>query len=219
MNADVTPLRPPQQQTEQLRLNGVYDIPALGRVAGWAIDRADPSASVQVEVYREGKRIGTTQADRYRKDLEQGGIGTGRYGFTMDLDPPLGPGMAFTIEVRAVAQDGANGPLRATGSAVSPEDPATRILERTFMRVAELSERMDSVSATPVAVPDPPDTVALEAALERIELVQARLELTLASSDVPESGSEARGLQVIAKLSMLVGTVALAVGLYSIFGG
>lgn len=219
MNAEVTPLRPPQPPAEQARLNGVYDIPASGRVSGWAIDRSDPSAVVQVEVYREGTRIGTAQADRYRKDLEQGGIGTGRYGFTLDLDPPLAPGMNFTIEVRAVTDDGITGPLRATGSAASPEDPNTRVLERTFLRVAELSRQLDRVAFAPSSAPAPGNAVELEAAIERIELVQARLEMALASTEPPQSGSEARGLQALAKGAMLVALIALAVGLYSIFGG
>jgi hypothetical protein len=223
MNAEVTPLRPPATATEpsadQPRVNGVFDIPAPGRVAGWAIDRSDPSATVEVEIFREGVRVGSVKADRYRKDLENGGIGTGRYGFAMDLDPPLVPGMNFTIEARAITDDGVGGPLRATGSALSPADPETRLREQTFVRLCDLSRKLDRVAARADDPKGQIDPELLTSQLDRLELVQIRLEQAMAAREPLEIQNELQGLRLISKLALVVGLVALGTGLYSIFGG
>lgn len=223
MNAEVTPLQQPETVTEltadQPRVNGVFDVPAPGRVAGWAIDRSDPSAAVRVEIYREGVCVGSVKADRYRKDLEKGGIGTGRYGFAMDLDPPIVPGMNFTIEARAITDDGVTGPLRATGSALPLADPKTRLLEQTFMRLCDLSRKIDRVAARADVSKGQIDPEMLTSQLDRIELVQIRLEQAMAAREPLEIQGELQGLRLISKLALLVGLVALGTGLYSIFGG
>ena len=51
--------------------------------------------------------MATVHADRHRRDLERGGVGTGRYGFVCELDPPLQPGFEFTVSATARTADGA----------------------------------------------------------------------------------------------------------------
>ena len=63
------------------RVYGVVDVVRPDRIAGWAIDRADSAAAVDVDIRREGRLVATVRADRPRRDLEKGGVGTGRYGF------------------------------------------------------------------------------------------------------------------------------------------
>ena len=75
------------------------DVIRPDRIAGWAIDRADSQAALEIDVRREGRLVATVRADRFRKDLERGSVGTGRYGFACELTPPLEPGFEFTVSV------------------------------------------------------------------------------------------------------------------------
>ncbi len=201
----------------QVRVNGVFDLPSASRVAGWAIDRADPEAAVTVEIYQEDRRLAKVTADRHRPDLERGGIGTGRYGFSVELDLPVEPGLEFTLTARAVAADGTSGPLRPTGVLAPGEDAMRRLVERLYLRVADLSARLDRLAAERGA-PDLPREAA--DILARIELVQARLDLSAAASaaaaPAPPDGSWL-GRAVWAALAL--GCVALALGLRSLLVG
>ncbi len=88
------------------RLYGVIDVIKPDRIAGWAIDRSDSQAALMIDIAREGVPVGTVRADRSRKDLERGGVGTGRYGFAFEMTPPLEPGFEFTVSATARAADG-----------------------------------------------------------------------------------------------------------------
>ena len=201
----------------QQRINGVYDLPAPGRIAGWAIDRADPEACVEVVIRREGRTVARVRADNYRPDLEKGGIGTGRYGFSVEIDPPLAPGMGFTVTADAIASDGAAGPLRATGAARPGEDPERALLERLFLAVTAMQAGIDRLG-TAVAAPAA-DPGALAATLARVEVVQARLELALAAVETPRPPRPGPGLRAAVGLALTLGAAALALGLWSVFGG
>jgi hypothetical protein len=64
-----------------------------------------PEAPVCLDIYVGGQLIGQTLASRYRKDLQQAGLGSGQHSFT--FAPPIG--MNFgpeAVEVRR-AFDGA----------------------------------------------------------------------------------------------------------------
>jgi len=198
------------------RVNGVYDLPAPGRVAGWAIDRANPEAVVEVEIRRAGKLIAKTRADRHRPDLERGGIGTGRYGFSVEIDPPIEPGMAFTLSVLAMTGDGVSGPLRGTGAAAQSEDPSRRILEQTFAEIAALRADLDDLRHAIADVRAPAAERNLAETLERIEVVQARLDLVAAAPEAPSVQRTQSGLRWAVAASLLIGTAALALGLWSV---
>lgn len=211
-------LRPTRAEKVEPRVNGVYDLPSPNRVAGWAIDRADPEASVAVEIFREGILVQRTRADRHRPDLERGGIGTGRYGFSVNLDPPIPPEMAFTLTVRAVTADGTAGPLRPTGEATPNDDPLLRLLERTFDQTVALKGEIGKLRRSVEAGGEPPDLAEMTAFLERIEVVQARLDGVAAVTETPADPSVGPGLRAAVGVALAMSGLALALGLWSVFG-
>lgn len=209
---------PAQTPASAGRINGVYDLPTPGRLAGWAIDRAEEAAAVTVEVYREGKLVKRTRADRHRPDLERGGIGTGRYGFSVDLDPPIAPGMAFALSVRAVTGDGVSGPLRATGKAAPSEDPLRALVERIFDQNATLRSEVRDLRRAVEAMEVPKDHGETAAMLERIELVQARLDGAAAATRTPSEPPVGPGLRLAVGIALGLSVLAVILGLWSVFG-
>ncbi len=197
------------------RINGVIDVPRADRVAGWAIDRADSSAAVIVTILREGRVVGEVRADAHRPDLERGGIGTGRYGFSLVLDPPLEPGFEFTLTAVARAADGTSGELRPIGRVKSAEDPDRRLAERTFAEVAKLRGAVDALAGHREQ-----DIEALVLqALDRVEVVQARLEQSLVEAEPSGDKSQGRGLALAVTLALTIGVGSLALGIWSMLAG
>lgn len=196
------------------RINGVIDVPRPGRVAGWAIDRADPAAAVTVTVIREGRVVGEVVANAHRPDLERGGIGTGRYGFALDLDPPLEPGFEFTVSAFARATDGTSGEIRPVGKAKPTENPSRRLAERAFAELVALRAAVGSLAAR--------REVDVEArvleALDRVEIVQARIEQTHSPVEQPARERHGRGLFVAVGLALATGAASLALGIWSMLG-
>ncbi len=190
------------------RINGVIDVPRPGRVSGWAIDRGDPGAAVTVRISREGRLIGEVSADGYRPDLERGGIGTGRYGFALDLDAPLEPGFEFTVTAMARADDGTSGELRRIGRAKASEDPGRRLSERLFEELVRLRMAIGREARTADA--------PLCDAMERIEVVQARIETALSAIEPPQR-SGTGGLVIAVTLALVIGAASLGLGLWSLF--
>lgn len=195
------------EASARARINGVIDVPRPGRVSGWAIDRGDPDAAVTVRIAREGRLVGEVRADGYRPDLERGGIGTGRYGFALDLKEPLEPGFEFTVTAMARADDGTSGELRRIGRAKSAENPGQRLAERLFEEFVRLRIAIGRETRTANA--------PLCDVVERIEVVQARIEMALSTIEPPQR-SGTRGLVVAVTLSLLIGAASLGLGLWSI---
>lgn len=198
------------------RLYGVMDVLRLDRVAGWAIDRTDAGVSLDIEIRREGRPVATVRADRLRKDLERGGLGTGRYGFTCNLEPPLEPGFEFTVTAVARSADGAVLDLKRPGAATQSPDRERRMLERLYEEVTAIGQRL--------ATPPPPAPALHEAAeaaladaVRRIELTQLRVEAAL-SAVAPPAPPEIKGLRAIAVTALAIATGSLALGLWSLFG-
>jgi len=211
-------MKPTRAEPGAARVNGVYDLPAPNRVAGWAIDRADPEAAVEVEVYNEGVLLKRVRADRHRPDLERGGIGTGNYGFSVEIDPPIAPGMAFALSARAVTGDGVTGPLRATGKAAPSEDPDQVLLERTFEQTVALKAEVGKLRRAVESQREPADVAGLSTVLERIEVVQARLDGVAAETEAPPDPSVGPGLRIAVGVALGMSTLALVLGLWSVFG-
>lgn len=181
------------------RLYGVVDVVRPDRVAGWAIDRRDAGAALEIEVRREGQAIATVKAARPRRDLEKAGVGTGRYGFSCELDPPLEPGFEFTIAVTARAADGTTEPLRRPAARAC--DPDRRLAERIFEEVRR-----------------PAATAEVRDAVERIEVAQARIEAALAALDAPGPPAPARSLRLLVGVALALAVTSLAVGIASMLG-
>lgn len=196
------------------RVYGAFDLARPDRAAGWAIDRASASATVEVDLYREGKRIATLRADRHRPDLEKGGVGTGRYGFVAEISPPIEPGFEFTVTAVARAADGTTGPLKRTGSRSGSVAPEQRVVERIFEEVTALGR------AAPPAPPPPPAVAELDRLTEfatRIEMIQIRLEAALSAVTPPKPRNDVRGLRRIVLATIAIALGSLGLGLYSMF--
>ncbi len=196
------------------RIYGVIDVIRPDRIAGWAIDRTDSAAVLEVDVLREGRVVRTVLADRHRGDLEKGGIGTGRYGFRAEIEPPLDPGFEFTLAAIARAPDGAQGALKPVGAAARSPEAGARLLERIFEEVVR-------PAPVPAAAPQRPgaEIERLEAAIGRIELAQARLEAALCAAETPHAARPEGGLRWIVAGALAVGLVSLGMGIYSLFAG
>ncbi len=185
-------------------LYGVLDVVRGDRIAGWAIDRRDSAAALDVEIRREGRTVGVSRADRHRRDLEQTGVGTGRYGFVCKLDPPIEPGFEFTVTATARAADGAAVELRRPASKAAT-DPDRRLAERTFEALARLGD-----GATRMPEDDLQDIV------RRIEVAQARIEAALTQIEPPPQPSQL-GLKLVLALSVGLAATSLAVGIVSMW--
>jgi hypothetical protein len=91
-----------QTQDNELRpgtLRGYIDLISPGYIAGWAQNVDYPEAPACLDIYAGGQLIGRVLANRYREDLEQAGLGSGRHSF--EFTPPAG--LAFApdaVEVR-----------------------------------------------------------------------------------------------------------------------
>lgn len=184
------------------RIYGVVDVLRLDRVAGWVIDRRDARAALDVEIRREGRTVAVVRADRPRRDLEKTGVGTGRYGFSCDLSPPLEPGFEFTVTATARTADGTASELRRPAGKANAE-PDRRVLERIYEAVAK---------------PQPvPNDEKLAEMMARLELAQARIEALLGTIE-PASTEPQVGLRIIAGTALAVGLGSLLIGIVSMLG-
>ena len=80
-------------------LRGYVDRVSTDIIEGWAQNVDHPEAAVCLDVYAGGRLIGQTMANRYRKDLECAGLGTGNHSFRFTTPD----GLAFpptAVEVR-----------------------------------------------------------------------------------------------------------------------
>ncbi|MER2510101.1 MAG: hypothetical protein ABTQ27_15290 [Amaricoccus sp.] len=193
------------------RVYGVFDLTRPDRVAGWAIDRASSAAAVEVEIRREGKLVATVRADRHRADLEKGGIGTGDYGFGATISPPVEPGFEFTVTAIARAADGTPGELKRGGSKGAAVAPEQRVVERVYEEVLRLRH------SQPAAREPGNDVDRLADLVNRVEMVQIRLEAALAGARRPEGRASDGGLRLILTGTAAIALGSLGLGLYSLF--
>ena len=83
---------PLQSNVEQIQ-NGI--------LSGWAVDRANPSVPVEVEIVAHGEIIGRALANRYRFDLDMAGLAGGRCAF--DVAMPASVDSLDDVVVRRAA--------------------------------------------------------------------------------------------------------------------
>ena len=72
-------------------LRGILDRVTPHIIEGWAQNTDHPETPVCLDIYACGRLIGQVLANRYRADLEQNGLGSGRHSFS--FIPP--PGLAL----------------------------------------------------------------------------------------------------------------------------
>ncbi|MEO6839708.1 MAG: Hint domain-containing protein, partial [Bradyrhizobium sp.] len=89
----------PAADDNAVALRGYVDLVSARNMSGWAQDPDHPEVPVCLDIYAGGRLIGQTLANRYREDLQQAGLGSGRHGF--DFTPPVGLTFApDAVEVR-----------------------------------------------------------------------------------------------------------------------
>ena len=86
-------------QRARRRFAGAIDTVRNGVLHGWCC-QLDELAPVAVDVFLDGERRVTANADRFRPDLLAAGYGNGNHGFTVDL-APLGAGENALLRVAA----------------------------------------------------------------------------------------------------------------------
>ena len=91
-------------------LLGHLDLCDGARIAGWAQDLAHPDGPVCLDIVVDGAVVAMACAEIYRADLETAGIGDGHHAF--DLELPLAPEAAHTVEVRRSADGAVIGTLQ-----------------------------------------------------------------------------------------------------------
>ncbi|HWB49091.1 MAG TPA: Hint domain-containing protein [Stellaceae bacterium] len=87
-------------------LRGALDTASHTRIAGWAQDMADRERPVGLVIEANGEVVARVVANRYRADLAEAGIGSGRHSFEVLLHTALPALQAQEIRVRREA-DGA----------------------------------------------------------------------------------------------------------------
>ncbi|MBX3516875.1 MAG: hypothetical protein KF815_08035 [Rhodospirillales bacterium] len=83
-------------------ISGYIDAAKGLKVSGWAWNRADPTAVLEIEIRRDGQVAARGRADKFRADLEKAGVGDGRHAFEVMLETPIAPGEGHAIEAFAV---------------------------------------------------------------------------------------------------------------------
>src|SRR5262245_52181292 len=115
-----------RQMSEQKPIVGHIDLIDRGRIQGWAADKQNPGRQVMVKLFSGTRVIGNAVADAPRDDLKSAFEGsTGRYGFTLHLDPPLS--MWEPHHIKVVADEhyplGGAGIIRTPGTVLMPRRP------------------------------------------------------------------------------------------------
>ncbi len=79
---------------------GYVDAADCNAVSGWGWVPAFGAAAVNVDVYSDGTRIGSTVANLFRADLANAGIGNGAHAYVFAMPSYLRDGTAHSIDVR-----------------------------------------------------------------------------------------------------------------------
>lgn len=200
------------------RIWGVIDVLRKGRVAGWVIDRSDSSAVVEVDIHYEGRLIKTVKSDRHRPDLVKGGVGTGNYGFSAELDKPIDPDFAFTVTATARTADGVSAGLKRVGAAVDGSGPETRMVRRIFEEIIALRREVELQGSVATIRELTEAAGRLHPMIERIDLAQVRLNAAVADVEKPVN-DPARSLRYLVGAALGVAFISLGIGIYSLWLG
>jgi glycosyltransferase involved in cell wall biosynthesis len=107
-------------------LKGNLDLVNLRQAAGWAQDDAQPDVPVSLLVIDNDKLLGRILANRYRADLENAGIGSGRHGFEFQFPNSLTPFEKHAVKV-----------CRETDGAELPQSPIVIEPSQVFDQAAQ----------------------------------------------------------------------------------
>jgi hypothetical protein len=99
---------------------------------GWVIDHNDPNLDLNVRILSDGVKVAQTIADRYRQDLDEGGVCPGgTCSFKVDLASLISLGVDHSITVQAQdAQSGEWVDLNNTPKTLNCIDPGAKPIVR-----------------------------------------------------------------------------------------
>ena len=81
-------------------LTGNVEFADCEHVAGWAWDDVNPAKRVKLSIYDGKTRLATVTAQALRRDLQELGIGDGKYGFYLLLPPSVRNQKTHSLSVR-----------------------------------------------------------------------------------------------------------------------
>jgi len=99
-NLPATPPAPIEAASDAPNVEGSLDSATATEATGWAWDSAHPNLCVAVDVYADGKLVGTARADLPRADLVAAGKGDGKHGFAFPIRASLLDGKAHLIAAK-----------------------------------------------------------------------------------------------------------------------
>ena len=215
------------------------------RVSGWTWDKMSPESSLQVELRLDGQALSSTTADRQRQDLERAGVGTGRYGFALELPESVLAEQVDRVQVlasryldhRAVALTNRSLPqapdrdaqaTRVTGCGEAARPSNNQPVLAAIGDVQKvLEDRVDTLDTELKASVDSHAQAAranelkledIRAALEALGRQVSAVEVSQARLDAAGSGRGAgRGLALAVGALSLVSCASLVLGLVSVF--
>ncbi len=88
---------PPSQPQGELR--GTVDVVERDRISGWVQDITCPETPVALRIVADGKPIARILANKFRQDLSDFGLGSGRHAYELLLPQPLSPLKAHNISI------------------------------------------------------------------------------------------------------------------------
>jgi len=133
-DAEVVPIKPNEIQ-------GRIDAVSRGRIFGWAWDRRNGDARLEIDVWLGDRHLGTATADRERADLAPNGIGDGRHAFELALD---GVDAAQWEEVTATARAPATGARVPLARPTAAEKEVERVVAPGLIRLTQMLEAVGS---------------------------------------------------------------------------
>lgn len=128
-------------------LQGAVDFIAPDRVAGWAVDPAEPGRAIAVELWIEGRFAAAGVTGGFRRDIEERFPGAVAAGYSLPIPPGVvRPGRVLRLEIREAGRPAAIGVGEIHDTA-----PAERLVYETVRR--ELSAVREAVARLEARLP------------------------------------------------------------------
>ncbi|WP_462320479.1 ExeA family protein [Halochromatium sp.] len=144
------------------RVRGQFDRVANDIAHGWAFDPDSPEQRLQIAIYCQDKIVGQGNADRFRQDLLDAGIGDGAYAFELQIDPEQSKNGSAAYSAQVVDHE-----TWLPGSPMTPEPEPLPIseLETELKAQPAVAQTQEEDASQQPPSPESPSTEPVEAAL------------------------------------------------------
>ncbi|MGA0532010.1 glycosyltransferase family 2 protein [Hansschlegelia sp. KR7-227] len=132
---------------KQTAIQGSVDGFEGAAVRGWAFDAGDRGAPLKVEVFGDNLLLGTTEANLFRRDVQEHFGGDGMCGFELMTSPKLRqlfPAGSFTVSVRDWAS---KTPIGGRLKVELPNEATQYDIARLRAEIAALQSKIGQISA------------------------------------------------------------------------